>query len=98
MASNPINAKNLFEFFEKELGVTCIEHNTGRRALDIIAEKEQQALQNRVCGTCRFMIHGDGKYTFVEDMICSNSRSSEAAEFVTYDSRCDYWTSIDNKV
>ena len=34
------------EFFEKELGVTWIEHNTGRRVLDIIAEQEQQALQS----------------------------------------------------
>ena len=98
MASNPINAKNLFEFFEKELNVTCVDHNTGRRALDIISEQEKQSLQNRVCGTCRFMIHGDGKYTFVEDMICTNSRSSQAAEFVSYDSGCSYWTPIGNEV
>ena len=98
MASNPINAKSLMEFFEKELGVTCIENNTGQRALDIIAEQKQQALQNCVCETCCFMVHGDGKYTFVEDMICANLRSSQAAEFVMCDSSCGHWASIDNEV
>ena len=98
MASNPINAKSLMEFFEKELGVTCREHTTGRRALDIITEQEQQALQKRVCGTCRFVVNGDGQYTFVEDMICTNSRSLQAVEFVMCDYSCGHWESVDDEV
>ena len=98
MTSNPINAKSLMAFFEKEYGVNWIEHTTERGALDIITERKQQSFQKHVCGTCRFMIYGDGEYTSVEDMICSSAHSPQAREFVKYDSYCDHWAFEDDVV
>jgi len=36
-----ITAKNFMEFFEKEFNVQFIDSQSGRRALDIIAENEK---------------------------------------------------------
>ena len=34
-----IDAKSFMEFFEKEYGVTFVDGKTGRKALDVVAEK-----------------------------------------------------------
>ena len=36
-----IDAKSFMEFFEKEYGVTFVDAQTGKKALDVITEKEQ---------------------------------------------------------
>ena len=36
-----IDAKNFMEFFEKEFNVQFIDNETGKRALDIVAENER---------------------------------------------------------
>ena len=40
LVTGMIDAKSFMEFFEKEYGVTFVDGNTGKKALDIIAEKE----------------------------------------------------------
>ena len=37
-----IDAKGIMEFFEKEYNVQFVDAKTGKRALDIVAEKEKR--------------------------------------------------------
>jgi len=37
-----IDAKSFVEFFEKEYGVKFVDANTGKKVLDIMAEKENK--------------------------------------------------------
>jgi len=45
-----IDAKSFMEFFEKEFNVKFVDADTGRDALDVIAEREDKASSN-VCDT-----------------------------------------------
>jgi len=74
------------EFFQNKYNIEFINADTGKRALDLIPEKEQN-----LCSTCKFAARGDGKYVHLDDMICTNDGSEWVTEFVSADSSCDQW-------
>ena len=86
MKSEPINARNFMELFQSQYGIEFIDAGTGKRALDMIFEKEQN-----LCTTCKFAARGDGKFVHLDDMICTNDESEQVTEFVSVDSGCDQW-------
>lgn len=42
MKNSPINAENFMEFFEKTTGVTFIDVETGKSALEILAKQKSE--------------------------------------------------------
>ena len=86
MKSEPINARNFMAFFQNQYGIEFIDAITGKRALDLIHEKEQN-----LCSTCKFATRGDGKFVHLDDMICTNDKSERVTEFVSADSGCKQW-------
>ncbi len=82
-----INAKNFMEFFEKECGVKFIDVNTGKRALDIIADSKSR----KSCATCSWAANGDGVTIYEKDMVCVNADSRYVTDFVSADMKCDLW-------
>lgn len=82
-----INAKNFMEFFEKECGVKFVDINTGKRALDIIADNESR----RSCATCSWAVNGDGVTAHEKDTVCVNADSRYVTDFVSGDMKCDLW-------
>jgi hypothetical protein len=82
-----INAKNFMEFFEKECGVKFIDINTGKCALDIIADSESR----KSCGTCKWSANGDGVAIHEKDRVCVNADSRYVTDFVSGDMKCDLW-------
>lgn len=82
-----INAKNFMEFFEKECGVKFIDINTGKRALDIIADNESR----KSCANCNWAANGDGITMHEKDLVCVNADSRYVADSVSADMKCDLW-------
>jgi hypothetical protein len=83
------------EFFEKEMGVSFVDSATGRRALDIIEEKETPMEQ--VCGNCEYAAHGDGVLTHTDDVVCVRADSPHAGDFVyANDKGCGGWIVKEN--
>ena len=82
-----INAKNFMEFFEKECGIKFIDVNTGKRALDIIADSETR----KSCATCSWAANGDGIIMHEKDMVCAHADSRHVTDFVSVDMKCDLW-------
>ena len=82
-----IDPKSFMEFFEKQYGVTFVDANTGKRALDIIDEKN-------ICGMCRHIVRGDGKAIHAEDMVCVNPDSIHAGDFRANDDTCKLWETV----
>jgi len=79
-----IDAKSFIEFLEKEYGAICVDAATGERTLDVIA-------RNQKCGTCKWLVHGDGEWSSTEDTFCANGRSEHLADYVHCDAGCDFW-------
>ncbi len=79
-----IDVLRFMEFFEKECGVRFVDAETGKAALDILAEKKN-------CTTCRWAKKGDGKIMYSEDMVCVNSDSEHVTDWVDKEMLCDLW-------
>ncbi len=82
-----LNAKSFMEFFEKEYGVEFIDSNTGKRALDIIADSESR----KSCATCNWVTSGDGVTVHEKDMVCVHADFRYVTDFVSEDMKCDLW-------
>ena len=90
-----IDSKAFIEFFEKEYGIEFIDSATGKRALDIVREKEADKAKtaNKDCSSCKWGSMGDGKKLHTTDMVCVNAESKFIAEFVTGNHTCKQWES-----
>ena len=82
-----INPKSFMEFFEKECGVQFIDTESGKKALDIIAEKEEK----KNCLNCNYGHHGDGVNLHKDDTICVKAGSEHVADWVSDSNICDLW-------
>ena len=85
------------EFFEKEYGVKFVDSATGKSVLESLNKKEATTTIERTCRNCFFGAKGDGVYSHVDDIACTNSDSPNVTEFVFADSCCDYWEQAANK-
>ncbi len=75
------------EFFEKQFNVKFVDVKTGKFALDIIKEKQN----NKNCCNCKWIINGDGKSLHEEDSVCGNIESEYTTEFVNRETVCQFW-------
>ncbi|MDR0767103.1 MAG: hypothetical protein LBE57_01450 [Methanosarcinales archaeon] len=91
MKSEPINAKNFMEFFEKQCGVKFVDIEAGKTVLDIINDEEKELRNKGVCSNCKYGAKGDGVFVHVDDIVCINADSSNVADFVFSNSSCEWW-------
>jgi hypothetical protein len=87
-----IDAKSFMEFFEKEFDVKFVDSKSGRNALDIIREKEQErdAIEKN-CLTCFWVAKGDGVSLHKDDRVCVNADSEYVTEWVFESTVCARW-------
>jgi len=86
-----IDPKSFMEFFEKEFGVEFVDSNTGRNALEVLAENEKAKQGEKVCDNCRWGAKGDGKIVHESDIICVNDKSKYITDSVSKKHTCKLW-------
>ena len=80
------------EFFEKEYGITFVDHKTGKTRQEMILEQES----NKNYSNCIWDAKG-GEYNHPDDIVCVNTDSKHVSDHVTVDMKCCFWEKITEK-